>query len=1060
MKIPFTYPRYSLRAVLFETGTSVQRCGSIFLTLLVGAVAGCDFRAEPENVTTEVVAEVVPVEGSGHKFHVAPDGRDENPGTAEEPFATLERARDAVREVLPKMSEDIVVEVAPGNYFRTEPFVLGPEDSGRDEHRVIYRGTGEPGSARLIGGQRITGWKPLGGGAFRVKLPPGVVAHTLYENGSRAWRARFPNYKFDARFPLSAAPYLTTVSGTTNSFIWKEGALEPIKDVVLNNGANVVLWPWGYADWHKTPRRIEGIDHAKRQIEVEELKTNIGKQARFFIEGALELLDAPGEFYFDPATSELTYWPRFGMPDEVEIIVPMVKSIVSLEGASVDDPVTHVTIEGFTMACTDTFAAMEGTTMFPWSETSVGPHGIIQLRYTADVEIRNNHLRGSGMNGIYFERSNKRDLIFGNWIEDSGISGIVLAYHRQMRQLPKDINEDNVIENNLIEGMGSVAVDSAGINIWGGLRNTVRNCVIMNGARYGISMRGPYTQLRPGDDKADMKNTNRPLAEHNLITHTRMARLAQDSGDTAALHLAGISSRSHHPVNTMEQLIIEDIAAHPSMKDCPPNGIFFDYTEGVTDQVLRNIEILETPNPFRTNRTDIRHTYDNVSWKDDFDASRMDRDKIGLLKDFPANYGRPAEVAAPKVTETEVDGVRKLNVEWTAPEDSDLAGVWVTAFGEPEIAPIFVAAAEDAVTLSKPVADRLVMLLLQTQNDFGTRSDGILIPAAEEPSAVGNVVATGRAGAVEVSWTSPDDEIAGFRVVADAPGIDPVDVTVGETKAVISGLTDGKSVAVRVDVVDRDGQVWTGQEIKTAAGEGVPVPTDVAAWWTFDETQLTEGQSIGDESGNGNTLFVTGNGVEPTEGRVGGGFKLNEGTGSLRLLDGTKLAMGTGDYAVSLWIKRTPSTAMSGRIFDFGAGSRGEWEHWGQPATNSPGGGLLISSGDNGVSAMLNDGTRTYNLKADGLSLCDQWHHVVVNVSRDQMVTLWVNGERSDSVRVTESKNRDIQPAETLFIGKSGMMDHANLNWAGVVDQLRVYRRALNNDEIAALYLEGGSAGQ
>ena len=32
------------------------------------------------------------------EFHVATTGNDENPGTAVKPFATLERARDAIRE--------------------------------------------------------------------------------------------------------------------------------------------------------------------------------------------------------------------------------------------------------------------------------------------------------------------------------------------------------------------------------------------------------------------------------------------------------------------------------------------------------------------------------------------------------------------------------------------------------------------------------------------------------------------------------------------------------------------------------------------------------------------------------------------------------------------------------------------------------------------------------------------------------------------------------------------------------------------------------------------------
>ena len=42
-------------------------------------------------------------------FYVAPDGKDGNPGTKEKPFATVEAARDAVRKINAKMTEDIVV---------------------------------------------------------------------------------------------------------------------------------------------------------------------------------------------------------------------------------------------------------------------------------------------------------------------------------------------------------------------------------------------------------------------------------------------------------------------------------------------------------------------------------------------------------------------------------------------------------------------------------------------------------------------------------------------------------------------------------------------------------------------------------------------------------------------------------------------------------------------------------------------------------------------------------------------------------------------------------------
>jgi hypothetical protein len=52
------------------------------------------------------------------EFYVAPNGNDAHPGTKAEPFATLERARDAVRHINRAMQvqEDMVVVLRGGTY--------------------------------------------------------------------------------------------------------------------------------------------------------------------------------------------------------------------------------------------------------------------------------------------------------------------------------------------------------------------------------------------------------------------------------------------------------------------------------------------------------------------------------------------------------------------------------------------------------------------------------------------------------------------------------------------------------------------------------------------------------------------------------------------------------------------------------------------------------------------------------------------------------------------------------------------------------------------------------
>ena len=72
-------------------------------------------------------------------FYVAPGGSDANPGTEAKPFATLEKARQAVRAINKDMTGDIVVVLRGGVYRIDNTVAFDAEDSGANGHNVIYR---------------------------------------------------------------------------------------------------------------------------------------------------------------------------------------------------------------------------------------------------------------------------------------------------------------------------------------------------------------------------------------------------------------------------------------------------------------------------------------------------------------------------------------------------------------------------------------------------------------------------------------------------------------------------------------------------------------------------------------------------------------------------------------------------------------------------------------------------------------------------------------------------------------------------------------------------------
>ena len=86
------------------------------------------------------------------EFYVATTGDDANPGTEAKPFATFERAREAVRSA-PKDGQRSVI-VRGGTYAFTRSFGLGKEDSGSETHPVVWQAARNE-EVRISGGAML-----------------------------------------------------------------------------------------------------------------------------------------------------------------------------------------------------------------------------------------------------------------------------------------------------------------------------------------------------------------------------------------------------------------------------------------------------------------------------------------------------------------------------------------------------------------------------------------------------------------------------------------------------------------------------------------------------------------------------------------------------------------------------------------------------------------------------------------------------------------------------------------------------------------------------------------
>ena len=177
------------------------------------------------------------------RFYVATTGSDAWSGRhaqpisggTDGPFATLARARDAVRELTARIRSgsampegEIRVEVRAGRYYLREPLLLGPADSGSSGCPVTYAAYPDE-EPILSGGVRLTAWQPFAGEILRCELPAGARGELarfrqLVLDGKRQRRARWP--KFEPDNPIHGGwAFVERPAGedSHNAFVYRPG---------------------------------------------------------------------------------------------------------------------------------------------------------------------------------------------------------------------------------------------------------------------------------------------------------------------------------------------------------------------------------------------------------------------------------------------------------------------------------------------------------------------------------------------------------------------------------------------------------------------------------------------------------------------------------------------------------------------------------------------------------------------------------------------------------------------------------------------------------------------
>ncbi len=318
-------------------------------------------------------------------FWVSPSGLDRNPGTENRPFASPERARDALR--LAKLREGSAALPATiwflaGDYVRTNALELTSEDGGTPDSPVTWRAA-RGNSVRWVGGLvlpalpktsstllttsaavmrwqlirdqtvmarlpttthkqvleldlRPTGIKDFGQMKSRGFSRPTEVAHAeLFAGGRPMPLARWPNEGSFERidgFPETALrgdDHGGKFGEVTSGFHFAGDRPKSWKDTSD-------LWVHGYWawDWANSYERVSSLDLEKRWVQTAPPHGLYGfrKRQRYYFLNILEELDQPGEWFLDRRKGLLYFWPPEAVTDPTasrevgEVLLSMMSS--------------------------------------------------------------------------------------------------------------------------------------------------------------------------------------------------------------------------------------------------------------------------------------------------------------------------------------------------------------------------------------------------------------------------------------------------------------------------------------------------------------------------------------------------------------------------------------------------------------------------------------------------------------------------------------------------------------------------------------------------------------
>ncbi len=441
-------------------------------------------------------------------FHVAPTGNDAHPGTKDKPFATLGRARDAVRALKAAgPGRDFVVQVRGGVYRLRETVVFGLADSAADGHTITF--AARPGETPVFtAGVPVTGWRmaeppaelpdKAHGKVWWAPLPDGLDrVYTLFDGARRLPRARGIGFK-----PVGASPHFR--ADDQHLLRFPAGAIRNWRGL-----ADVEVVLVTAAPWTMNILPLASVDEAAGVARAAIPGTYALLKPRFghfpvsaWVENTLDALDEPGEWVLDSRARRIYLWPGEDEPGQ-DIVAPALTELLRVEGAidydgPRDTPVRGLVFRGLTFTQADRYTWERGRVgwglQHDW-EMFDRPTAMVRFRGADECAIEHCRFADSGAAAVRLDLHCRNNRVDGNVIERVGGVGVLLAGYGPGT---KDVNTANSVTGNHIHHIGEMYWHSPAIFAWQSGSNRIANNLIHHTPYSAIAVTGRIVWDREG----------------------------------------------------------------------------------------------------------------------------------------------------------------------------------------------------------------------------------------------------------------------------------------------------------------------------------------------------------------------------------------------------------------------------------------------------------------------------------------------------------------------------------------------------------------------------------